>query len=69
MANASHLAHYHSNMAALIQLGNWFDYLKENNVYYPLLMVKDFRSTEFTTSDEFMTNADVPTLVIKHCVR
>ncbi|MBQ5840457.1 MAG: hypothetical protein IIW40_00720, partial [Clostridia bacterium] len=31
-------------------------------VYYPLLMVKDFGSTEFTTSDKFMTNADVPTL-------
>lgn len=25
--------HYHVNMAAFIQLGKWFDYLKENNVY------------------------------------
>ncbi len=32
--------------------------------YFPLLMVKDFNSTEFTTSDEFMTNADVPTLAV-----
>ncbi len=104
LANASHVAHYHSNMAALIQLGNWFDYLKENGVYdntkiilvadhgrnlgqqkelimddgsdvlkdvslyYPLLMVKDFESTEFTTSDEFMTNADVPTLAMKDLI-
>lgn len=30
--------------------------------YYPLLMVKDFGATEFTTNSQFMTNADVPTL-------
>ena len=30
--------------------------------YYPLLMVKDFDSVGFKTSEEFMTNADVPTL-------
>lgn len=92
------MSHYQVNMAALMQLGNWFDYLRENGVYdntkiilvsdhgrylghleeliteddankvrnvecyYPLLMVKDFNSQEFTTSEEFMTNADVPTL-------
>lgn len=33
--------------------------------YYPLLMVKDFGSDEFTTSEEFMTNADVPTLAME----
>lgn len=87
--------HYHANMAAMIKVGEWLDYLKENGVYdntriiivadhgrpmyqfeelingpqdidnvelyYPLLMIKDFNSTEFTTSTEFMTNADVPT--------
>ena len=82
----------------MIQLGAWFDTLKEWGVYdntriilvsdhgrdleqldelimeggadelsdlelfYPLLMVKDFNSTGFSVSDEFMTNADVPTL-------
>ena len=30
--------------------------------YFPLLMIKDFESTEFATSDQFMTIADVPTL-------
>ena len=30
--------------------------------YYPILMVKDFNSTGFETSEEFMTNADVPVL-------
>lgn len=93
-----HFVHYQTNMAAFIQLGNWFDYMRENEVfdntriilvadhgqdlnqlqeliinddsgvridasnYFPLLMVKDFGSTEFTESNEFMTNADVPTL-------
>jgi arylsulfatase A-like enzyme len=28
----------------------------------PVLLVKDFNSTGFTVSDEFMTNADTPTL-------
>ena len=32
------------------------------NAYFPLLMVKDFNSKGFNVSDEFMTNADVPTL-------
>ena len=90
--------HYQTNMAAFIQLGNWFDYMRENKVYdntriilvadhgqnlaqldeliiedetgakidgsnyFPLLMVKDFNSKEFTVSQQFMTNADVPTL-------
>ena len=36
--------------------------------YYPLLMVKDFDSHEFVTSDEFMTNADVPTIATKDII-
>lgn len=31
----------------------------------PLLMVKDFDAHGFTTSDEFMTNADVPTMAVE----
>ena len=27
------LIHYHANMAAMLQLAKWFDYLRENNVY------------------------------------
>ena len=30
--------------------------------YNPLLMVKDFGATGFTTDDRFMTNADTPSL-------
>lgn len=95
------MIHYQSNMAAFLQLGEWFDYLKTQGVYdntkiilvsdhgrdlasvkdliytdgdgvthdlmmySPLLMVKDFNSKEFTTSDDFMTNADVPSLAVK----
>lgn len=98
------MSHYQSNMAALIQLGKWFDYLRENDVYdntkiiivsdhgqglnqldelvmdindeskldasyfFPLLLVKDFDSDGFTVSDEFMTNADVPTLALKDII-
>lgn len=89
------LSHYHANMAAFIQLGNWFDYLRESGVYdntrivivsdhgrdlgifdrdatalhnieyyLPMLLVKDFDAEGFTTSAEFMTNADVPLLAM-----
>ena len=96
--NELQMRHYHGNMAVILQLGNWFDYLREKGVYdntriimvsdhgynleqlselmldngatkekdvesfFPLLMVKDFNSEGFMVSDEFMTNADVPTL-------
>ncbi len=36
--------------------------------YYPLFMVKDFNSSEFTVSDEFMTNADVPVIATKDTI-
>lgn len=101
---STQMMHYHSNMATMIQLGNWFDYLRENDVYdntriilvsdhgyplaqheelimddgsddtkdaefyYPLLMVKDFNSEEFVTSDTFMTNADVPALAMEDII-
>jgi len=36
--------------------------VEDLEAYMPLLMVKDFNSTGFSTSSEFMTNADVPTI-------
>lgn len=33
--------------------------------YHPILLVKDFGAGEFATSDEFMTNADVPVLALE----
>jgi hypothetical protein len=91
--------HYQSNMAVMLKLGEWFDYLREEGVYDNtkiilasdhakpvenfdemikdgidlsqftcMLMVKDFGSEEFTVSNKFMTNADVPTLAFKDCI-
>ncbi len=100
MSTDVHAIYYQSNMAAMLQLGKWFDYMRENDVYdntkiilvadhgrssfyegdeknledtdtsafYPLLMVKDFDSEGFTTSEEFMTNADVPTIAMKDII-
>lgn len=91
------MIHYHANMAAMIQVGNWLDYLRSNDVYdntriilvsdhgngmgqlqelihddgndvsafYPLLMMKDFYCDTFSTSHDFMTNADVPVLAMQ----
>jgi YidC/Oxa1 family membrane protein insertase len=92
--------HYHINVAALTQLAEWFEYLKDNDCwdntriilvsdhgrnlgqfdnmklsngidvenYNPLLMVKDFGTTQYTVSEEFMTNADVPSLALSGIV-
>ena len=106
MSNNMQVACYHVNMAAFLQLGKWFDFMRENGVYdntriilvsdhgyhllhqfdymimknlydkvlsypfdvegvNPLLMVKDFNATGFTTSNKFMTHADTPTLAVK----
>ncbi|MBQ7563575.1 MAG: YidC/Oxa1 family membrane protein insertase [Lachnospiraceae bacterium] len=101
MDNEWQITHYHASMAAYIQLGKWFDYLRECGVYdntriilvadhgkatgqfddmiletagdimnlNPLLLVKDFNSTEFTVSDEFMVNADVPALATEGIIK
>ena len=98
MTEMRQIIHYQTNMATMMQLGQWFDYMREKGVYdntriilvadhgnnlrqfdelhpagnddphknvelyYPLLMVKDFDSEGFVTNDEFMTNGDVPVL-------
>lgn len=90
------VSHYHVNMSVMLRIGEWLDYLREQDVYdntkiiivsdhgdplkqfdeliaddidlqhyHPLLMVKDFGSKDFKISDEFMTNADVPSLATK----
>ena len=102
--NDEQMIHYQTNMAVMMRLGEWFDYLRENGVYdntriiivadhgyylyqlqelmhtrngkyvdienyFPLLMVKDFNAKGFTVSDEFMTNADVPSLAADGIIR
>ena len=97
MSEPGAYAHYESSMSACILLGQWFDYLRENELYdntriiivadhgygfhqfddllmddlgfdaeglNPVLMVKGFGSTGFTTSYEFMTNAGTPALAL-----
>ena len=36
--------------------------------YYPLLMVKDFNSKDFSVNNDFMTNADVPSIAMESVV-
>ncbi len=36
--------------------------------YTPLLMVKDFNDNDYTVSDEFMTNADVPSIAMAELI-
>jgi hypothetical protein len=96
------MAHYETNVASLMEIGKWIQYMKDNGVYdntriiitadhgralgqldklilddgsnwlldtqfyYPLLLVKDFGAEgELATSEEFMTNADSPTLAVE----
>lgn len=33
MDNSSQISHYHVNMAAMIKIGEWLDYLRENGIY------------------------------------
>ena len=100
------ISNYQTNVAALMRLAEWFDYLRAEGLYdntriilvsdhgfamehieelyfdertaladsinqrfgnaefyFPMLLVKDFDDRDaYRTSDEFMTNADVPTL-------
>jgi len=105
MTDLDQYGHYEVNMAAMIQLGKWFDYLRENDLYdntriilvsdhgrplkqfkelihdngdstemdmewyTPLLMVKDFNSKGFKSSEEFMTNGDVPTIAVSDLIK
>ncbi len=93
------IAHFHVNMSSLMQLGDWFDDMREagvydntriivvsdhgrnlkifdeasytlhNTEYYrPMLLVKDFNAKGYTTSNEFMTNGDVPSLSLEGLV-
>lgn len=46
----------------------YFDEDLDVQCYNPLLLVKDFGATEFSVSDTFMTNADVPTLALNDLI-
>lgn len=76
MENEYQMTHYHANMAALIQLGNWFDYLRECGVYdnTRIILVSDHgrqlsHFTELMELDpaDYMTSLDFyyPLLMVK----
>lgn len=94
-------SHYQVNAAAIHLIGDWLNWMRENDVYdntkiilvadhgiqmgqfpymimnehldvqgfNPLLMVKDFDAKSFTTSDDFMTNTDVPSIAIEGALK
>lgn len=49
-------------------LGASEDEMLDTEYYYPLLMIKDFNSKKFSFSDDFMTNADVPTYALNDVI-
>ena len=109
MKNERQILRYHVNMATFLQLGKWFDFMRENGVYdntriilvadhgdrfchqfnhmimdnindkvtdsafdvqgvNPLLLFKDFYSTDFKVQNDFMTQADTPYLAVKDII-
>lgn len=53
--------HYHANMATLIQLGKWFDYLRENGVYdnTKIILVSDHGQSTNQLEDLFVAGRDM----------
>ncbi len=109
MSSTYQISSYETNVAALLKLGEWLEFLKQEGIYdntriiivsdhgipwighnndafsisgayhqsgIPftieaftcLLLVKDFNSTGYTESKEFMTNADVPTIALSEII-
>ena len=65
------MIHYHANMAALIQLSKWLDYLKENDVYdnTRIVIVADHGAALYQLNELVYDGADVgayfPLLMVK----
>lgn len=76
METSRQMIHYHANMAALIQIGNWLEMLKENNVYdntriilvsdhgYPLHHFSELILDD-GTDDSYNIEAYFPLLMVK----
>ena len=65
MDNYRAIQHYHVNMAALLQLGKWFDYLRENDVYdnTRIILASD-HGIEMIVFDERLELGNLPELSI-----
>lgn len=59
--------HIMYQMSELIQEGD--SDVCDAGFYYPVLLVKDFNSTGFNESQEFMTNADVPVIATNEIIK
>ena len=64
MEDANHIVHYQSNMAAMLQLGKWFDYLRENDVYdnTRIILVSDHGARYMYQMEELCNMLDDGTL-------
>jgi hypothetical protein len=75
MDTAFQMSHYHVNMASMLRLGEWFDYLREQGVYdnTKIILVSDHAYPQGQTKELFMElpnrNVDVsgyfPLLMVK----
>ncbi len=59
----SQMGHYHANMAAILQLGKWFEYLKQNDVYdnTRIILVSD-HGAHVKLSEDMLLSDGVNTL-------
>ncbi len=62
MTKETQVKHYHVNMACLIQLGKWFDFMRENEVYdnTRIIVVGDHGTHLFGLFDTLYGNEDAP---------
>lgn len=72
METEDQVTHYHANMATMLQLGVWFDYMRENGVYdnTRIILVSDhgrelYQSDEMILEDGFDCAACYPLLMVK----
>ena len=52
------MGHYHANMAAILQLGKWFDYLRQNDVYdnTRIILVSDHGASVKLSEDMLLSD-------------
>lgn len=71
MEKEHQVIHYHANMAAMIQLGEWFDYLRQNKVYdnTRIILVADHGHPRYQIEELIYDNETVehyyPLLMVK----
>lgn len=60
--NSYQMTHYQVNMATFIQLGRWFDYMRENDVYdnTRIILVADHGAGLGMFEDSVLVNANIP---------